>query len=102
MVRKTKKDILDFVGAGVGMGVGVGVSVATVAGLIGGMGLAGLLQRSAAFSEYQTTVRAYQALIREDLARQWEGNLAAMPRRHLAAADPLCESIMYWATPRER
>ena len=77
-------------------------AVAAVAGLIGGKSMAGLLQRSSAFNEYQTTVRAYQSLIREALTTQWETNLAAMPRRHLAMAEPLLESLMYWATPGTR
>jgi hypothetical protein len=84
-----------------GAGFSLGWAVATVAGLVGGKGAVGLMQRSPAFNEYQTTVRTYQALIRETLTRQWESALAEMPRRHLAMTDPLFESIMYWATPRE-
>ncbi len=85
-----------------GAGLTVGWVLATVAGLVGSKSLAGLLQRSPAFNAYQTTVRAYQSLIRESLTEQWEANLAAMPRRHLSMSDPLLESIMYWAAPVKR
>jgi hypothetical protein len=68
-----------------------------VAGFFGGKGLSSLLQRSPAFAAYQTTVRAYQSLVREALAEQCDRNLAAMPRRHLTMNDPLLESLMFWS-----
>ncbi len=73
-----------------------------VTGFFGGKGIMQLLQRSPAFNAYQTTVRSYQALIREALSDQWEKNLNGLPRRHMKMTDPVLQSIMYWATPGRR
>jgi hypothetical protein len=80
-----------------GAGMTLAWTALTVAGFFGGKGLSSLLQRSPAFAAYQTTVRAYQSLVREALAEQCDRNLAAMPRRHLAMNDPLLESLMFWS-----
>ncbi|HUU85290.1 MAG TPA: GTPase [Phycisphaerae bacterium] len=85
-----------------GAGVTLSWAVVWVAGFLGGKSLASFLQRSPAFKEYQTTVKAYQTYLREALTEQWDANLATMPRRHLRMTDPVLESIMYWSTPGER
>ncbi len=83
-----------------GAGITLTWAAAWVAGFFGGKGLVNLVKRSTAFEEYQTTVRAYQSLIREALAEQWEQNLKLIPRRHMRMTDPVLESIMYWSTPQ--
>ena len=85
-----------------GAGVTFAWAAVWVAGFLGGKSLTSLVQRSPAFNDYQTTVRAYQTWLREALSEQWEANLAAMPRRHLAMSDPVLQSVMYWSTPRGR
>ncbi len=72
---------------------------AWVAGFLGGKALTSVFQKSPAFREYQTTVTAYQNLIRESLAEQCETNFARMPRRHLLMNDPLAQSLMAWSGP---
>lgn len=85
-----------------GAGATLTWTTAWVAGLVGGKGIARVLQRSPAFKEYQTTVRAYQTYIRESLNEQCARNMAAIPRRHLPMSDPILESIMALSTPRAR
>ncbi|HRX86900.1 MAG TPA: hypothetical protein P5572_17890, partial [Phycisphaerae bacterium] len=62
-------------------------------------GISRLVQRSPAYAAYQTTVRAYQSLLRESLAEQWEANLQRMPRRHLKMTDPILTALMHVSTP---
>ena len=68
-------------------------------GWLGGKGVAALAQKSPAFEAYQTTVRNYQAYIRESLDAMWRAQRETMPRRHLDASDPITESLMHCATP---
>ncbi len=77
-------------------------AAAWVGGLFGTKGLASLVQRSPAFKEYQTTVRAYQSFVREALTEQCDRNLAAIPRRHLRSTNPVYESVLHWSTPGRR
>ena len=84
-----------------GAGVTLFSAAAWLAGVFGGKGLLKLVQQSPAFNEYQTEVRAYQTLIRESLHEQTEKNLAAIPRRHLAATDPTLEAVMFVSPPRD-
>lgn len=72
---------------------------AWVAGFLGGKVLTNAFRKSPAFMEYQTTVTAYQNLIRESLSEQCEANLSMMPRRHLAMSDPLAQALMAWSGP---
>ncbi len=72
---------------------------AWVAGFLGGKALTGMFQKSPAFNEYQTTVKAYQNLIRESLADQCERNLSDMPRRHLPMSDTLSQALMALSGP---
>jgi hypothetical protein len=72
---------------------------AWIAGFLGGKGLARAVQQSPAYAAYQTTVRAYQALVGETLAEQWQKNQAAMPHRHLKMHDPILTALMACATP---
>ncbi len=83
-----------------GAGLTMTWATAWVAGFVGGKGMAGWVQKSAAFQNYQATVQAYQMLIRESLARQWEQNRTAMPRKHLDMADPILEALMVWSVDR--
>jgi len=85
-----------------GAGFTLGWTAAWVTGLFGAKSIATLVQRSPAFKEYQTTVRAYQAFIRETLTEQCERNMTGVPRRHLASTDPVHESLLYWSTPGRR
>ncbi len=82
-----------------GAGMTLAWTTTSVAGWFGAKTAVRLLQGSAAFKEYQTTVRAYQALVREALVRQWEQNLNQLPRRHLAMSDPVLEAVIEWSTP---
>lgn len=82
-----------------GTGTSAAWAVAWVAGFLGSKGLVRLMQRSPAYAEYQTTVKAYQALVRESLAAQWQDNVARMPRRHLAMSDPLMQALLYVSNP---
>jgi len=84
-----------------GAGVTLFSAAAWVAGMFGGKGLMGWVQRSPAFNEYRTTVRAYQMLIRDALGQQAEQNLAAIGRRHLSMTDPTFQAIMSLSTPRD-
>jgi 50S ribosome-binding GTPase len=84
-----------------GAGTTLTWSVAWIAGFFGGKGLVRVIQGSPAFKEYQTTVGAYQAWLREALADQCESNLASLPRRHLPMTDPILEAVLFWSTPRE-
>ena len=77
-----------------GLGMTVGWTAAAVAGFFGAKGLAGVLDRSPAFRQYQTTVRAYQASLREALDLQWQANLRDLPRRHLSMQDPILRALM--------
>lgn len=83
-------------------GAGVTLTWASVwiASLLGGKGLVRLVQGSKAYDEYRTTVRAYQAFLRESLAEQWRANVEAMPRRHMKMTDPVLEALMAWSVPR--
>jgi len=82
-----------------GAGVTVAWAAAWVAGFLGGKGIARLMQRSPAYAAYQTTVKAYQALLRESLAEQWTANLERMPRRHLRMSDPILAAMLHLSTP---
>ncbi|MCA9298108.1 MAG: hypothetical protein KDA28_03520, partial [Phycisphaerales bacterium] len=77
-----------------GLGMTVSWTAATVAGFLGAKGLAGVFDKSPAFLEYQTTVRAYQASLREALDEQWRRNLEALPKRHLSMQDPILKALM--------
>ena len=85
-----------------GAGVTLLSATAWVAGMLGGKGVLGLIQKSSAFNDYQTTVRAYQMVIRESLRQQAERNIAAIPRRHLSMTDPTLQAVMSLSTPKER
>jgi hypothetical protein len=85
-----------------GAGVTLMSAGAWVAGMFGGKGLLGLIQKSSAYSDYQTTVRAYQLLIRDSLRQQAERNVAAIPRRHLSMTDPTLQAVMSLSTPKGR
>ncbi|MEE9293341.1 MAG: GTPase [Phycisphaerae bacterium] len=82
-----------------GAGLTLGWTAAWAAGFLGGKGLVRAFEGSPAFTAYQTTVRAYQALIRESLSEQCQANLSLLPRRHLSMSDPILESIMHWSGP---
>ncbi len=85
-----------------GAGVTLMSAGAWVAGMFGGKGLLGLIQKSSAYNDYQTTVRAYQLLIRDSLRQQAERNVAAIPRRHLSMTDPTLQAVMSLSTPKGR
>jgi len=85
-----------------GAGMTLTWTALSVAGFVGGKSIARLVQKSKAFAAYQTTVRAYQALIRESLESQCEQNMASLPRCHLLMNDPLRESMMFWSSPVKR
>ncbi len=76
-------------------------ATAWLAGMLGGKGVLEMIQRSEAFAAYQTSVRAYERLVREALRTQAERNLATVPKRHLAMTDPTLEAVMSVSTPRE-
>jgi len=75
-------------------------ATAWLAGMVGGKGVLEIIQRSEAFAAYQTSVRAYERLVREALHAQAERNLATVPKRHLAMTDPTLEAVMAVSTPR--
>lgn len=77
-------------------------SALSLAGFIGGKSLTRLMAGSRAFAEYQTTVRAYQSLIREALQEQAARNLERLPMRHLTMTDPVAEALLYWSSPARR
>ena len=53
----------------------------------------------AAFAAYQTTIRSYQAYIRETLSDLWRQHREAMPARHLEVSDPIVSALMNASTP---
>jgi hypothetical protein len=85
-----------------GAGVTAAWATAWVAGLLGGKGVVRAMQKSRAFEEYQTTVRAYQSFVREALAAQWDQNRTRVPQRHLPMSDPIVESLMFASKPGRR
>lgn len=85
-----------------GAGTSIVAGTAWVAGLFGGKAVVRALQKSRAFEEYQTTVRAYQSFVREALTAQWEQNRARIPQRHLPMSDPIVESLMFASKPGRR
>ncbi len=82
-----------------GAGMSLTWAAVSVAGFFGGKGLTRAVQKSPAFLAYQTTVRAYQSLIRETLVEQTDANLVRVPTRHLDMKDPLLRALMYWSSP---
>lgn len=74
-------------------------AAAGITGLLGGKTAAAVAQKSPAFAAYQTTVRSYQAFVRETLADLWRQNRDAMPRRHLEVSDPIVTALMNVSTP---
>jgi len=85
-----------------GAGITATWATAWIAGYLGGKGVVRLAQKSPAYAAYQTTVKAYQSLIREALVAQWETNLTRMPKRHLKMNDPALTALMHWSTPGAR
>ncbi|MFQ5491863.1 MAG: hypothetical protein ACE5GE_14185, partial [Phycisphaerae bacterium] len=85
-----------------GAGLTLSWTAASLAGFLGGKGFAARLKRSAAFADYQTSVRAYQAFIREAITAQWEQNLADMPVRHLDMSDPLFQAALHFSGSTDR
>ena len=63
---------------------------------------AGMIQASPAYTDYQTTVRAYENLVRESLTDQCRENLATVPQRHLAMTDPILQAVLTRSTPGGR
>jgi hypothetical protein len=82
-----------------GSGVTLSWAGAWVASLFGGKALGGAARSSAAFRDYQTSVRSYQLLVREALSEQAESLLAAIPRRHLPVGDPLFQALLQASGP---
>ncbi len=83
-----------------GSGITLTWATAWIAGFVGGKGIMRVFDRSPAFREYQTTVAAYQAIVRESLGEQCATNINAMPRRHLPMNDPVADAIVRWSGPR--
>lgn len=89
-------DLLFLGGAGMTLW---SAAAAGITGLLGGKTAAAVAQKSPAFAAYQTTVRNYQAFVRETLADLWRQNRDAMPRRHLEVSDPVVTALMNVSTP---
>lgn len=85
-----------------GAGITLTWAAAWVAGFFGGKGLMGMIQASPAYTDYQTTVRAYENLVRESLTDQCRENLATVPQRHLAMTDPILQAVLTRSTPGGR